>query len=57
MKQATSFTIRGSLNSLLLSVIVEGELYIVQGEWIVKRRNYAATLNNMAPSQNLYYRQ
>ena len=29
-----------------LSVIVEGELDIVQGEWIVKRRNRAATMNN-----------
>jgi len=29
-----------------LSVFEEGELDIVQGEWIVKRRNYAATLNN-----------
>jgi hypothetical protein len=29
-----------------LSVIEEGELDIVQGEWIVKRRNCVATLNN-----------
>ena len=29
-----------------LSVFEEGELDIVQGEWIVKRRNRAATLNN-----------
>ena len=25
---------------------MERELYIVQGEWIVKRRNCAATFNN-----------
>jgi hypothetical protein len=29
-----------------LSVFEEGELDIVQGEWIVKRRNCVATLNN-----------
>jgi len=29
-----------------LSVIEEGVLDIVQGEWIVKRRNCVATLNN-----------
>ena len=29
-----------------LSVFEEGEMDIVQGEWIVKRRNCAATLNN-----------
>ena len=27
---------------------MERELYIVQGEWIVKRRNCAATFNNRA---------
>ena len=29
-----------------LSVFEEGEMYIVKGEWIVKRRNCAAALNN-----------
>jgi hypothetical protein len=29
-----------------LSVFEEGEKDVVQGEWIVKRRNCAATLNN-----------
>jgi hypothetical protein len=29
-----------------LSVFEEGELDIVQGEWIVKRRNCDTTLNN-----------
>ena len=29
-----------------LSVFDEGEMDIVQGEWIVKRRNCVATLNN-----------
>ena len=28
------------------SVLEEGEIDIVQGEWIVKKRNCAATLNN-----------
>ena len=29
-----------------LSVFEELEMDVVQGEWVVKRRNYAATLNN-----------
>ena len=37
-----------------LSVIEEGELDIVQGEWIVKRRNCVATLNNKGSRTTLY---
>ena len=29
-----------------LSVFEEGEMDFLQSEWIVKRRNYAATFNN-----------
>ena len=42
-----------SLHSLLLSVIEEGELDIVQGEWLVKRRNCAATLNNRGSKKSI----
>jgi hypothetical protein len=39
-----------------LSVFEEGELDVVQDEWIVKRRNCAATLNNRGskPQKSTY---